>query len=195
MEFWEVIDRRRMVRNYLPDPIEPAILARIVEAGRRAPSAGYTQGQSFVVVTDQATRVEIARLAGEDGYLAAGFDPWVSQAPAHIVIAVSEDAYHRRYREPDKLTHEGEIAWPVPFWWVDAGASLMAVLLAAVAEGLAAGFLGLQAIPGLRTLLGMPDEVFPIGVVTVGRPAPDRRSGSLARGKRSGTIHWERWEG
>ncbi len=198
MEFREALRRRRMVRNYRPDPVDPAAVDRIVEAGVRAPSAGFSQGQSFVVVTDPERRREIARLAGEDGYVGAGFDPWISRAPVHVVVCVSEAAYHRRYREPDKTDDAGdEIDWPIPFWWVDAGASMMAILLAAVDEELAAGFLGVHSVPGLASLLGIPADVTPIGVVTIGHPAPDRRSGSLARGWRERTevVHRERWGG
>ncbi len=196
MEFREVIRRRRMVRNYRDQPVDEATLLRIVEAGRRAPSAGFTQGQSFVLVTDAELRTSIAGLAGEDEYAARGYDRWVSRAPAHVVVCVSEAAYHARYREADKLDPDGsEIEWPVPFWWVDAGASMMAILLAAVDEGLAAGFLGVHSIEGLKSLLRIPDEVSPIGIVTIGHPAPDRRSASLARGWKpdQDVVHFERW--
>ncbi len=196
MEFREVIRRRRMVRNYRDQPVDEATLLRIVEAGRRAPSAGFTQGQSFVLVTDAELRTSIAGLAGEDEYAARGYDRWVSRAPAHVVVCVSEAAYHARYREADKLDPDGsEIEWPVPFWWVDAGASMMAILLAAVDEGLAAGFLGVHSIEGLKSLLEIPAEVSPIGIVTIGHPAPDRRSASLARGWKpdQDVVHFERW--
>lgn len=196
MEFREVIRRRRMVRNYTDQPVDEATLLRIVEAGRRAPSAGFTQGQSFVLVTDAELRTSIAGLAGEDEYAARGYDPWVSRAPAHVVVCVSEAAYHARYQEADKVDPDGsEIEWPVPFWWVDAGASMMAILLAAVDEGLAAGFLGVHSIEGLKSLLGIPAEVSPIGIVTIGHPAPDRRSASLARGWKpdQDVVHFERW--
>jgi nitroreductase len=194
MDFTEVVRRRRMVRNYASLPVDPDALDRIIDAGLRAPSAGFTQGQSFVVVTDADRRSRIAELAGEPEYVARGFDPWVSRAPVHIAVCVSEAAYHDRYREPDKTDESGqEMDWPVPYWWVDAGASLMAILLAAVNEGLAAGFLGSQSFEGLSELLELPEEVTPIGVVTIGHPAPDRRSSSLARGRRPGTVHRERW--
>lgn len=196
LEFSEVLARRRMVRNYRPDPIPRETLQRIVAAARKAPSAGFSQGHSFVVVTDPEIRVKIAELADEASYLSAGFDPWISGAPAHVVVCVSEDAYHMRYREPDKLDEDGrEIEWPIPYWWVDAGAALMLVLLAAVNEGLAAGFLGVHSIPELRELLILPPEVTPIGVVTIGHRADDRRSGSLARGWKptNDVIHWQRW--
>jgi nitroreductase len=197
MEFDDVVRRRRMVRNYRPDPVPPAMLDRIVAAGLRAPSAGNSQGLGFVIVTAPATRKAIADLADEERYLSLGFDPWISQAPAHIVLTVSELTYRERYREPDKLGPDGEaVEWPVPYWWVDAGAALMAVLLAAVNEGVAAGFLGVHSVPDLGALLRIPKHHTPIGVVTVGYPLPDRRSGSLDRGKRprATVVHRERWE-
>jgi nitroreductase len=198
VDFADVLARRKMVRNYAPDPLPREALDRIVDAGLRAPSAGNSQGVAFVVVTSDGTRRAIAELAGEEEYVGAGFDPWISRAPAQIVITVSEQIYHDRYREPDKVGPDGEeIDWPVPYWWVDAGAALMAILLAAVSEGYAAGFLGVHSIPDLAALLGIPDHQTPIGVVTVGRPLPDRRSTSLARGKRpkSDVVHYERWGG
>ena len=198
MEFDEVIRKRRMVRNYAPDPVPPEALDRIVDAGLSAPSAGYSQGMGFVIVTDAGTRNAISVLAEEQEYVAAGFDPWISTAPAHVVITVSESIYRERYRESDKLGPDGtEIDWPVPYWWVDAGAALMAVLLAAVNEGLVAGFLGVHSMRDLASLLEIPEDHSPIGVVTVGHPRPDRRSGSLSRGKRprASVVHRERWAG
>jgi nitroreductase len=185
-----------MVRNYTGNPIEEDVVDRLIEAARRAPSAGFSQGQYLVVVTSPGTRQTIADLAGESEYVAAGFDPWISKAPVHFVICTSEADYHRRYREPDKVDSEGrEMIWPIPFWWVDAGATMMLLLLAAVDEGLAAGLLGVHSIPGLRAVLGIPDEVTPIGVVTVGHAAPDRKSDSLKRGwkPQANVVHRERW--
>ena len=186
MEFAEALNRRRMVRNYTDEPVAASALDRVAAATLRAPSAGNSQAISVVVVTEEQTRAEIARIADEPSYLEAGFDPWISKAPAHLVISVSEKVYRDRYSEPDKLGPDGrQIEWPVPYWWVDAGASLMAVLLAAVDEGLAAGFLGVHSVPDLSGLLGIPDDFHPIGVVTIGHPAPDRRSGSLDRPKKT----------
>ncbi|HDH02904.1 MAG TPA: nitroreductase [Actinobacteria bacterium] len=195
MEFKDVVATRRMVRNYKDRPVDEDSLRRIVRAGRKAPSAGFSQGQAFVVLTDQAVRSAVAELAGEAEYVADGLDPWISRAPAHIVVCVSEDAYHRRYNEVDKLQDGQETDWQIPYWWVDAGASLQNLLLAAVDEGLAAGFLGLHAIPGLKALLAIPAEYEPIGVVTIGHAAPDGRSRSLDRGWRDEThvVHHERW--
>ena len=194
MEFGEVVAKRRMVRNYTSQPVDRAVLERIAESMLRIPSAGFTQGVSVVVVTDQEQRTTIANLAGEEHYVSAGFEPWISKAPAHIAICVSEADYRRRYAEPDKgSVDEADQDWTVPYWWVDGGAAMMLGLLAAVDEGLAAGFLGVHSVAGLADALGLPDGVSPIGVMTVGHPAPDRPSTSLARGRRKDRLHWETW--
>jgi nitroreductase len=184
-----------MVRNYSTEPVERSTIQRILEGARRAPSAGFSQGVYFVVVTEADTRRSIASLAGEDDFAARGFDRWVSTAPVHIAVCVSEADYHARYTEPDKLVDGKEVAWPIPYWWVDVGCSLMLVLLGAVAEGLVAGFFGTHRAGGLNDALGIPGSVTPIGVVTIGHPAEDRRSSSLARGRRpvEEVVRWEKW--
>ena len=188
-----------MVRNYTDEPVDDAALARIVDAGVRSPSAGFSQGQRFIVVTSEAQRVAIAHAAHEEEYVADGFDPWISKAPAQIVVCVDKNAYLNRYSEADKAGEDGppstEDDWPVPYWWVDAGASMMAILLAAVDEGLAAGFLGSHNLEMIHEALGIPDDILIIGIVTIGHPATDRRSGSLTRGwnDRSTVIHHDHW--
>lgn len=183
-----------MVRAYRPDPVDPAAVERILDAAHHAPSAGYSQGQSFVVVTDPAVRTRIAEACREPSYRTRGFVPWVSAAPVLVVLCVREGAYHERYAEPDKARSVPPPQWAVPYWWVDAGAALMLLLLATVDEGLAAGFLAADP-DGLRAGLGIPQDVAPLGVVTIGHPAPDRRSRSLRRGRRplAEIVHRERW--
>lgn len=196
MEFAEVVKKRRMVRNFTGEPVDPAALDRILDLARRAPSAGYTQGQSFVVVTDPETRTAIARLCGEEVYVEGGMDPFISAAPVLVVPCTSEAAYHRRYQEPDKIREDGtEIDWPVPYWHMDIGCAVMTLLLAVVDEGLAAGFAGIWDLDALRGLLGIPAEVMPVGVIPIGHPAPDVPSPSLKRGRKpvKTVVHRERW--
>jgi FMN reductase [NAD(P)H] len=196
VELTEVIHKRKMTRNYRDEPVDIETVRRIVALGRRGPSAGFTQGVYFVVITDSDTRREIARIADEDRYVASGLPPWVSTAAVHVVVCVSEADYHARYREPDKLNEDGtEIDWPIPYWWTDAGACLMLLLLAVVNEGLAAGFFGVHRLTGLNQLLGVPEDVTPIGVVTIGHAAKDQPSSSARRGWKplDDVVRWERW--
>jgi FMN reductase [NAD(P)H] len=202
MEFADVLRRRKMVRNYTEDSVATDSIERIVAAGRRAPSGGFSQGVRFVVVTEPNTRRRIAELADEPYYVGLGYEPWISRAPVHIVVAMREDDYHDRYTEPDKLEDGKEIEWRVPWWWVDAGKAMMLLLLAAVDEGLSAGLFGLFPPENndlLREELGIPDDLEVVGVVTVGHPAPEpmqeERKERLRTRRRpiEEVVRWERW--
>src|SRR5918998_6217684 len=199
MNFAEVVRRRRMVRHFAPDPIDRQVLERIAATAQRAPSAGFSQGQRLVIVTEPDRRRRLAQLVGEGFYTQRGFDPWISEAPALFVPAVSARIYVDRYNEPDKrdpsLPPGTEDEWRVPYWWMDVGCTVMLILLAAVDEGLAAGFLGTHRTDDLRTELGIPGDYSPVGVITVGHPLPDRKSGSLKRGwaSRDEFVRWDGW--
>lgn len=196
MEFEQVVRKRRMVRHFTDETVDRETLERIIELARYAPSAGFTQGQSFVIVTDPGVKAQIAVLCSEESYVERGWHPWISEAPVHIIPCTSEDAYHKRYQEADKIDDEGnEIVWPVPFWFMDSGASIQTLLLAVVNEGLSAAFAGVWDLGALRELLGIPAEVTPMGVIPVGHGAPDVPSPSLKRGRKPASewAHWERW--
>src|SRR5258708_6200312 len=70
-----------------------------------------------------------------------------------------------RYQEAGKIQEDGpEIDWPIPYWWVDIGATMQNIWLAAVNEGLGCGFVG-GDFDALKANLGLPDEFTPIGVM------------------------------
>jgi len=117
MDLREILRRRRMVRAYEPEPIPRETIERIVGTVRRAPSAGFSQGQRLVVVTDADTRRRIAGLLGDTSPAprsGATLESWL-RAPALIVVGVREDDYHERYRKPDKVSDGAEIEWPIPY--------------------------------------------------------------------------------
>ena len=195
MEFADVVRKRRAVRRFEDGGVDREVIERIARLAQRTPSAGFSQGQRLVVVTDPARRRELARICGEEAYDDLGMGPWISECAAQFVPCVSEAIYHRRYQEPDKVRDDGtEIDWPVPFWWVDIGATMQTIMLAAVDEGLGCGFIG-PDVDGLQAYLGIPHEFVPIGVMPVGRPLPDFRSPSLKRGWApfEEFARWEDW--
>lgn len=183
VEFRDVVMKRRAVRRFEEGGVDPAVIEGIARLAQRTPSAGFSQGQRLVVVTEPAARRRVAHACGEEDYADLEMGPWISECAAQFIPCVSAEIYHRRYREADKVDEDGrEIEWPVPYWFVDVGATMMVVMLAAVDAGLASGFAGAFDIPALRAELGIPDEFVPIGVMPVGRPLPDVRSPSLRRG-------------
>ena len=196
MEFQKAVRKRRMVRHFAGDSVPMETINQILELAQHAPSAGFSQGSAYVVVTDPELKKEVAKLQGEEDYSTSGFHRWISEAPVAIVACVSEKLYHDRYNEPDKLNEEGkEIEWPTPYWFFDVGAGCMIVLLGAVDAGLAAAFTGVFDVPRMKKLLGIPPHFHPVGVISMGRGAEDVKSPSLKRGRRqwSDVVHYDRW--
>jgi nitroreductase len=199
VDFKNVLSQRRMVRAYRDEPVPRETVARICRTIRRAPSGGFSQGQRLIVVTDEDTRRRLAELAGEDEFYK---DAWISRAPVHVVVLTREEDYHERYRQPDKLRDGEELNWPAPYWYVDAGAAFMLLLLAAIDEGLVAGTYGVlgERVQPLKDLLGIPDDVHFVCVVTLGYPADaDPVSASSSRLTRArkpldDVVRWERWD-
>jgi nitroreductase len=199
VDFAEVLKRRRMVRHFSVDPVPREVLERIAAAAKRAPSAGFSQGQRLVIVTDAEVMRNVAKGAGEDEY-PPQWERWISRCGAQVVPCVSEQLYHERYRQPDKLDEDGnEIVWPIPYWWMDVGCTVMLILLAAVNEGLAAGFAGPlphpQGMQIVRSALAIPEHFTPVGVMPIGYPLPDTPSPSLKRGavKPEDFVRWNGW--
>ena len=85
----------------------------------------------------------------------------------------------------------------MPYWHIDTGMAALLMLLTAVDEGLGACFFGIppEQVAGFRAAFGVPDDYMPIGALSVGHRAEDRRSPSLARGRRSldEVVHRGRW--
>ena len=198
MEFRDILARRRMHRAFLPDPVPREQIERIANVIRRAPSGGFSQGGSIVVVTDDAQRQAIAAAFGDEHYSRGGRN-FIADAPVHMVISANESLYHARYNEQDKLDATGgvEVTWPVPYWFVDAGALMMLVLAAAIDEGLASAFIGHPEQKRIfGELLGLPDEVVPIGLALIGRPGDDAPPGSRMKERRrrlDDLVHWQTW--
>ena len=189
-----------MVRHYDGRPVPRDTLERIVATVRRAPSAGFSQGQRLLVVDDPDL---LARLAAVGHDAPDGVEPWFESAPAHVIVLTREADYHERYTLPDKLEATGgtEIEWPVPFWHVDAGAALMLVLLAAIDEGLGAAVYGIptEADAEWRQLLHVPGDLRLVAGVTLGRPLPgpgwSSRTSRATQRRRTldEVVRWNAW--
>lgn len=107
MDLQELIARRRMVRNFADEPVERAVLERIAHAAQRAPSAGFSQDQRLVVVTEPAMRRRVAELVDEEEYVARGSHHWISDCAAQFIPCVSEKVYAIDTR---RLTRSGRTA-------------------------------------------------------------------------------------
>jgi nitroreductase len=198
MEFQEVVRRRRMVRNYDPDrPVPADVRERLLANALRAPSAGFSQGWAFLVLesAEERSRYWSATVTSDEQ------DPWLTdmqRAPLLIVALSHRQAYLDRYAAADKgWTDKDEARWPVPYWHIDTGFAALLMMLTAVDEGLVSCFFGIppERTHAYREAFDVPSVFTPIGALTVGYPAPDRRSPSLKRGRRpvEQVVHRGRW--
>src|SRR5262245_50266000 len=92
MEFADVVMKRRAVRRFEDGGVDREVIERIARLAQRTPSAGFSQGQRLVVVTDPERRREVARICGEMEY-APEFGPWISECAAQFIPCVSEAIY------------------------------------------------------------------------------------------------------
>ena len=190
MEFQDVVRRRKMVRNFDPDrPVPPEILDRILHNATRGPSAGFSQGQAFLVLQG----AELARF----WQLRPIYND-VSNAPLLIVPMSCKRVYLDRYAQPDKgWTDRDESRWPVPYWHIDVGMATLLMLLTVTDEGLGACFFGIppERLSAFRLDFGVPETYEPIGAMTIGHRREDTPSPSLKRGRRTAyeVVHRGSW--
>ncbi|HET6738753.1 MAG TPA: nitroreductase family protein [Kribbella sp.] len=199
MEFSEVVRRRRMVRNFDPERGVPeGVRERILENGLRAPSGGFSQGWAFLTL-EGAQRERYWGISAADPD--EKYVEWITglrRAPLLILAFAHKDAYLDRYTEPDKgWTDRDEGRWTAPYWYVDTGMAVLLMLQTVVDEGLGACFFGPPAdkVGALLKEFGVPEGFDLVGVLSVGHRAPDKRSPSLKRGRRTTAevVHRGHW--
>jgi nitroreductase len=199
MEFQDVVLRRRMVRDFSDEPVAPPLLDQLMANATRIPSAGYSQGFAFVVLTDPRQRRLFWTTTSGPEWRGESESVPLTRAPVVIVPLAHKQAYLERYARADKAHTplSVEAHWPAPYWDIDTGFGVMLILLTAVDLGLGALFFGIfQGHQALMDALGVPEGYRPIGAIAVGHPTPGERSRpELATGRRllDDVVRYERW--
>jgi nitroreductase len=192
-DFFTVVHTQRACREFAPDPVSDADLARVLDAAVYAPSAENRQPWEFVVVRDPRTRAAIgelmtrawesrgrefsrtrltpAMLADVDRGATGG----IAAAPVHIVVAADSDR--------GLAVAAAESIFP----------AVQNLLLAATAIGLGSALttIALGYADELRALVQLPHHVRPMAVVPIGHPA--RRLGPPGRAPFPTHTHRERY--
>jgi nitroreductase len=179
------------VRRFTDEPVPPGSLDRILHNAVRGPSAGFSQGQAFLVLT---AADDLKRFWAVSGAAAADS---VTSAPLVIVPMSSKRIYLDRYARPDKgWTDRDEKRWPVPFWHIDTGMAALLILLTVVDEGLGALYFGIvpEAVGPFREAFGVPDDHEPIGAIAIGYDAEDAPRDLRARRRPAeDVVHYGHW--
>ena len=205
MEFSDVLRQRRMVRHYLDQPVDPEVTDRVIAAGLRAPSAGFSQGFALLVLTsaeDRARFWEVTDTEPETASWPAETRAGVMRAPVIAIALWCTRIYLDRYAKDDKgWTDRVAARWPVPFWHMDAAMASLLILQTVVDEGLGACFFGIPPAheADVRREFGIPEAFDPVGAITIGHPADrEKPSGSPTTRRRKpmdDVVHRGSWGG
>jgi nicotinate-nucleotide--dimethylbenzimidazole phosphoribosyltransferase len=202
---YRAIHTRRDVRSYRPDPVDDSVLARVLEAAHHAPSVGFMQPWTFVLV-----RAPEAKRAMYDHFLevnerAARVHPdargetyrslklqGLLDAPVHVLVVCDPERAGEhvlgRFTMPETDVYSTCLA--VQNLW-----------LAARAEGLGVGWMSLFEPPFVKAFFGLPERVVPVAYLTLGHPVvlPDEplleRVGWAKRRPLSEVVREGRWDG
>lgn len=189
MELFSAIARRRMIRAFEPTPLEQGELDDLLDRARRAPSAGNSQAVGFVVLDEPRLTARYWNLTLPPPRRSSFRWQGLLDAPVLVLVTTNPELYLQRYREPDKAgtgLGAGADAWPVPYWWVDAGAVVQNLLLLVVDRGWGACLFGpFDDEPAIRTEFGIADGTRLVATIAIGRALPDHPGRSAERGRRS----------
>jgi nitroreductase len=165
MEVLEAIRDRRSIRRYQRKGVPDEKLMQVLESGRWAPSAHNSQPRKFIMIKDEKTRKELARIAPYGSFLA--------EAPVAIAVVI----------DPSLSNHPVE----------DGAAATQNMLLAAHALGLGSCWIGSYGSgyeDSAKRILGIPDDKRLLSLISLGYAAG---SGGATRIELSKLVSFERY--
>ncbi|MCW1920374.1 5,6-dimethylbenzimidazole synthase [Rhodobacter sp. KR11] len=201
---YRAIETRRDVRSqFLPDPLDPALLRRLLDAAHHAPSVGFMQPWNFVVIQDRQVKADLRAAFARANDEAREMFPeerrelygsiklqGLTEAPVVLVITCDHTRGGKvvlgRTHNPDTDLYSTACA-------------AQNLALAARAEGVGVGWVSIFREAELRAILRLPDHVTPVACLCLGHVAELYTEPELqARGWRSrlaleDLIFQDRW--
>jgi len=164
MDIFTAINTRTCVRKYRDNPVPKDVLEKLVDAGRRAPSAHNKQPWEFIIITHKETRRKIAALTD--------YGQFIENAPACIAVYCENSKYYLE----------------------DGCATVENILLAATGIGLGACWVaGDKKVyaQDINILLNVPDKYKLIALIPVGYPLHAREA--KTKRPLEQVLHWEKF--
>lgn len=160
METLDAINQRRSIRKYLDRPVEFEKITTIIDAARKAPSAGNLQDWSFIIVTDKELIKQVSTYALEQY--------WIQTAPVLIVVCGLPEKHELYYGLRGKRLYNVQ----------DCAAAIQNILLAATDLGLGSCWIGAFEEDKIKVLFAIPPDVRPQAIITLGYSddTPEERS-------------------
>ncbi|MFA5159521.1 MAG: nitroreductase family protein [Candidatus Omnitrophota bacterium] len=163
METFDALTKRASVRDYMNQPVPNDMLEKLVDAGRRAPSARAVEPWEFVVITERAMLDKLG------GTISTGV--FLKQATACIVVFCQDTKYYLE----------------------DGSAATENILLAATDLGLGTCWIAgdkKEYCEEVSKLLGAPGHLKLISLISIGwavREPKQRKRRTLSE-----VLHWEK---
>jgi 5,6-dimethylbenzimidazole synthase len=166
--------QRRSIRSFKPDPVPDASIAKIIEAGRWAPSSANSQPWEFIVVRDQATKEQIQSSVGrciarikelrDFPFLRTFTAGYMLEAPVHLVVVGDP---HFRYVS---MMHQIEENIEQFAFWGSVSMAIQNMLLAITAQGLGTAVFTNFYPEEVKPLLAIPDSLRIVCILPIGYP-------------------------
>lgn len=170
----DILRRRRSIRVFLPQAVEPEKINSLIEAALRSPSSRGRSPWEFIVVTEPSTLQALARAKQHGSEFLAG-------APLAIVVAA----------DPERSD----------VWVEDCAIAAALIQVTAVSLGLGSCWAqirlrpqgdGREAQAYIRELIDLPDNLFVDCIVGIGYPG-EEKPGHPAESLLAAKVHRERY--
>jgi 5,6-dimethylbenzimidazole synthase len=202
---YRAIHQRRDVRHFRTDPVDDALVYRVLAAAHRAPSVGFMQPWTFTVIRSPQTRTRVHELYLRERQAAACFydEPrrgeflalkleGILEAPVNVCVTCdpTRGGTHVLGRNSQPETDVYSTCCAVQNLW-----------LAARAEGIGVGWVSILRYQDLRAALGIPETILPIAFLCLGYvseflPAPELESAGWRKRLPLGDlVSFDRWHG
>jgi 5,6-dimethylbenzimidazole synthase len=198
-----ILARRDVRGQFKPDPIPPAVLSRVLVAAHYAPSVGFMQPWSFLVVTDPAVKRRVhdafARAHAEAAEMFEGDRretyrglklEGILESPINLCLTCDRD------RAGPVVVGRTHIKTMDLYSTVCAVQNLW---LAARAEGLGVGWVSIFHQNEMKEILGIPERIVPVAYLCLGyvshffaRPELEA-AGWRPRLPAEELLHFDRW--
>jgi len=170
MDVYEAVVTRKSVRAFEDKDVPQAMVSRLLEAARLAPSASNRQEWRFVVVRDGAVRTQLAE--------AAKGQKFVGEAPVVLACCAETDGH---------VMACGQACYPI-----DLAIAIDHITLCAAADGLGTCWIGAFDEGRVKEILGIPPEIRVVGLLPLGYPR-DPAVVSKKRVALDDIVKYERW--
>lgn len=183
--FLDLATKRHSIRKYKKDALDEAMIARILEAGRLAPSGNNSQPWRFIVVNEDSIKKNLFEVAGKQ--------PWILDAPITIAVVADMTAKMKSEFKTTEISIDDPEARNALIKSVrDAAIAADHIVMAATDEGLGTCWIALYEQEDIRPILDVPDHCYVVSIITIGYA--DEEPGPRPRHPISDIASWNSFE-